>query len=439
MSLAPEEKTLYSAGGSKAQSEFDSGLQGFSTRAFRGLGVVTTEPFEVSDDQDSVQMLTRSTQVGEFYVMGPPTVKPNGKNEKHFMDILIYDEESDRHVRITWEQALDATCAGELPGGTVMGKKSNGTDNMTLTDWKAAAALWNALNKNGHDSKDLSKTGDKYDDLEPVYIVLARPFIEHLMHSAIVAVAGRDTGATLFGPADMQISANTQVKTIEGHYTGHFKSVVTKPQNVYVMRDVCCGGYVAGGNCSFFAKKKDGTYDLDTAGKAIMNRLSFYDDVAAKYPSMLAFPMAPSQWNSGSMDTVMSVTSRLLPWEVQQHGVSEHNSFPGGQEMFAQYANKLELNQIHYGEDMRANENMEFISQGSTNNALCFLGPHRKYNPFSKSAFELVPGQGHWGPDAIPGDARWRRGEAVSLKSARESMVSLEAAASSMLAFGARS
>ena len=37
----------------------------------------------------------------------------------------------------------------------------------------------------------------------PVEIVIARPFIEHLMLSAVVAVAGRDTGATLFGPADM--------------------------------------------------------------------------------------------------------------------------------------------------------------------------------------------------------------------------------------------
>ena len=40
----------------------------------------------------------------------------------------------------------------------------------------------------------------------------------------------------------------------------------------------------------------------------------------------------------------------------------------------------------------------------------------------------LVPGQGHFGPDAIPGDARWRRGESVSLKTARDSMVSLELA-----------
>jgi len=33
---------------------------------------------------------------------------------------------------------------------------------------------------------------------------------------------------------------------------------------------------------------------------------------------------------------------------------------------------------------------------------------------------------GHWGSDARPGDARWRRGEAVSMVSAREGMMSYE-------------
>merc|ERR1719502_2197050 len=92
------------------------------------------------------------------------------------------------------------------------------------------------------------------------------------------------------------------------------------------------------------------------------------------------------------------------------------------------------LKSIHFGEDMKATENMEFISQGSTNNALCFMGPHRKFNPYTKTFFDLTPGQGHFGPDAIPGDARWRRGESVSLKTARDSMVSLEVAAHSQLA-----
>lgn len=31
------------------QSAFDAGVEGFETRAFRGCGVVTSDPFEVSD------------------------------------------------------------------------------------------------------------------------------------------------------------------------------------------------------------------------------------------------------------------------------------------------------------------------------------------------------------------------------------------------------
>jgi len=141
---------------------------------------------------------------------------------------------------------------------------------------------------------------------------------------------------------------------------------------------------------------------------------------------MLSFPAHEGQFTSGQLDTVMSVTTRILPWEVT--GTSTHDSFPGGDAMYKVYANKLNLAQVHYGEDMKAAENQDFISQGSTNNATCFLGPHRKYDPFTKTFMSLTPGQGHFGPDAIPGDARWRRGESVSLKTARDAMTSLELA-----------
>ena len=51
----------------------------------------------------------------------------------------------------------------------------------------------------------------------------------------------------------------------------------------------------------------------------------------------------------------------------------------------------------------------------------------------------LAPGQGHFGPDAIPGDARWRRGESVSLKAARDSMTSLEIAQHAQMVYTQRS
>ena len=417
----------YEKGGPAAEARFEAGVAGFEARAFRGCGIMTSEPFEVSEDQDSVQMLTRNSQVGEFYVLQPPQVAPETGKEKFTCDVLIYDEESDRHVRVTWGQALKACCIGgaDVPTTVEMSHKTKVMANKSLAQWQEKAE---AILKYNEQEKDTAGGTVAYDTLDTdIRIVVARPFIEHLMHSVVMAVSGRDTGATLFGPADMQLSANTQVKTIEGHYTGHFKAVVTKPQNVLVMRDVACAGYVAGCNTLFFAQESGTqTFTLAEAAKNMMERLSFANDVGAKYASMLAFPCTAQQMESGHLDTVMSVTTRLLPWEVTSASGGDHNSFPGGQKVFEAYQNGLQLRSVHFGEDMKAAENQDFISQGSTNNATCFIGPHRLFDPFTRSFMNLVPGQGHFGPDAIPGDARWRRGESVSLKTARETMLPLE-------------
>jgi hypothetical protein len=196
------------------------------------------------------------------------------------------------------------------------------------------------------------------------------------------------------------------------------------------MRDIMCSGYVAGGNTRFFGAGPEGytagPADPENIKAGMEARLSFQNDNDGEYGSMIAF-CAPFG-DGAKRDQVISISDRLLPWEVNQNPTSKAY-FPGGDDNFRAVRTVLSLNTIHFGEDVRAAENMEFISQGSMNNSLCFVGPHRKYNPFSNQYHELVPGQGHFGPDAIPGDARWRRGEAVSLKAARDNMVSLEAAA----------
>jgi hypothetical protein len=365
---------------------------------------------------EAVQMLQRFSQVGEFYIMSPPTYAEDGT--KGACSVLIFDEESDRHVKISWAEALAACCYPEAlaasGGDAVIGKKKDGSD-MVLSEWKTAADTYAGL--------DASWVQATADGAEIACICIARPFIEHAMLSAVLAVSGGDTGATIFGPSDMQISANTSVKVIEGHYTGHFKAVVTKPQNVCVLKDIMSNGYRAGGNAQFFGKKTDGTYDPASVQEALMKRLNFDDANYVTLPSMLAFPMAGSQYEGGAMDTVMSVTTRLLPWEVTNQG---HDSFPGGPLMQKKYDEIFGLRAVHFGEDLRASENMEYMSQGSTNNSLCFLGPHRKFDGYSKHYSMLIPGMGHWGPDARPGDARWRRGESVSMVSARESMLTYE-------------
>lgn len=150
-------------------------------------------------------MLQRSTQVGEFYRMRAPAVPP--KEDNTFMyDIIIYDEEQDKHQHIRFLDAMEAA----LPADVVTAFNNKG-----VSPFGEGVTI------------DAVKTAVQAGTYIKAEIVVARPFIEHLMMSAVMTVSGRDTGATLFGPADMQISANTSVKTIEGHV----RSCRLKPPN----------------------------------------------------------------------------------------------------------------------------------------------------------------------------------------------------------------
>ena len=60
MALAPEQKLTYKEAGPAGVAAFEAGVAGQEARAFRGCGIFTSEPFEVSDDQDSVQMCVRA-------------------------------------------------------------------------------------------------------------------------------------------------------------------------------------------------------------------------------------------------------------------------------------------------------------------------------------------------------------------------------------------
>lgn len=474
LATAPEDKIKFIGGGERAVARFEDGVDGYVARNFRGLGVFQSMPFEVSEETGCVQMLERSVQVGEFYRMSPPPAWNKAKLlPANYMDIFIYDEERDQHKHITFRQALYASGAGadgfdikdmiKFPNIVEVLKEAYGVKELTLEG--LGNEQGNKMVEEVKRTMDAT-TGEMVlaramkaivafaaaDPLTvdivaavveagvwlPICITIARPFMEHLMLSAVVTVSGRDTGATLFGPADMQVSANTSVKTIEGHYTCHTKAVITKPQNVYVMRDIMCNGYVAGSNTRFFGLEHGKSSFNNPATptrvtQTLNERLSRNDDAGGEYASMLAFLTPYSEVEENSRDQVISISNRVLPWEVaHSHSGDSKAYFPGGDKGFDTYKS-WQLNQIHYGEDVRASESMSFITNGSVNNALCFIGPHRRYNPFTQNFYELVAGQGHFGPDAIPGDARWRRGEVVSQRSARNAMTSLEVAAQSQL------
>ena len=568
LALGPDEKLKYVEGGDRAVTRFEEGVKGLEAKAYRGLGVFQSQPYDQSDESQALQLLQRSTQVGEFYRMMPPeTWSKEYILPPAYMDIIIFDEEADKHTHITFEQAIAACCLNKTTESdplywkkvmfgskekyseykTEMGKIANlkyYSSDKSAADSLAQKALTEWLNKD----KDALTSEQEYDAvvkcvtsgvLMPVCIVIARPFIEHLTMSCIMAVSGSSTGATLFGPADsappngrpkqttpfptrafslhplhpphplpsllsllpfltfpfpcdrrsaphavlqcksrptrlsrpLRVrradaycsdpphrkpqTANCNLQTANcsrscrasshpsacfaGHYTCattrsdanhthkalgtllpcracsqastmrrcHTKAVIHNNRNVLVMRDIMMAGYKAGGNCRWFGTPPTSNdaknLKASDVQDGIQQRLQFVDDASGEYGSLMAFACPFKDEKTSARDQVISITDRLLPWEVGANSYPVKSYFPGGTAGYNAYRDQYGLNLIHYGEDVRSSENMDFMANGSTNNGLCFLGPHRRYNPWAQNFYELVPGQGHFGPDALPG------------------------------------
>lgn len=181
MNIGSNERIKFDTYGPKGPNQFDAGVAGFEASTFRGCGVFTSAPFDSGDESDAVQMLQRSSQVGEFYVVRTPDPPPaEEKDRKGMMDLVIYDEEKDTLVRIPFSK-LFKMAVTNVPGAANLVADGTQKYDGTLEEYETGA--------------------------KKCEIVVARPFIEHLMMSAVLTVAGRDTGATLYGPAGMRTSA----------------------------------------------------------------------------------------------------------------------------------------------------------------------------------------------------------------------------------------
>ena len=133
------------------------------------------------------------------------------------------------------------------------------------------------------------------------------------------------------------LGKHTGEATIEGHYTGHFKAVITKPQSapppirtfsmlahehplamadVLVMRDVRAAAMSRAATRRGSRRPRPAS-SLDAAATNIMKRLSFADDAGARYGSMLAYPAFDEQFRSGHLDT--DAQRRLSALFVARH------------------------------------------------------------------------------------------------------------------------
>jgi len=142
-------------------------------------------------------MLQRSTQVGEFYRMSAPRVWDTKKDlPPTYMDIVIYDEEHDKHVHITLLEALLAAGINQ-PRDATNPHDFFGVDNLTASDERVLMHMQGAQNYGASavaDIKNLLGSGvlgqaNAAQNIVtavtkgiwlPIELVIARPFIEHV-------------------------------------------------------------------------------------------------------------------------------------------------------------------------------------------------------------------------------------------------------------------
>lgn len=112
----------------------------------------------------------------------------------------------------------------------------------------------------------------------PVDIILTRPWMTYNMSSVVVMKAGTETGETIIGQQDFQMSSNTQDRTLEASYMYYGKAIVRKSRNVVVAPRVFCQGYVSGNNLKYLSeatldnevRQRSGVFESDESILALM-------------------------------------------------------------------------------------------------------------------------------------------------------------------------
>ena len=167
----------------------------------------------------------------------------------------------------------------------------------------------------------------------------------------------------------------------------HSKAVVTKPQNVFVMRDVLMNGYIGGGGTSMFS------HVPSDFNNQLVSRLSLDEEfMSGRVPAMFPIPV-PFDW---MQEDVVSISDRMLPWMTARSADHQFKSFPGGMAVYgAMAALGFKLDTVHHGEDKRSIASQEYMTNGTINNSICFLGPHRRQSDFLGGRYALVPGTTH--------------------------------------------
>ena len=88
----------------------------------------------------------------------------------------------------------------------------------------------------------------------PFDFVLARPYMTYNTSSAIMMLAGRETGEIVVGQQRFQMTSNIADRTLYGNFFYYGRAIVYKDRNVLVAPNIFIQDYVKGNNTTFIQK-----------------------------------------------------------------------------------------------------------------------------------------------------------------------------------------
>jgi len=216
--------------------------------------------------------------------------------------------------------------------------------------------------------QNITKMNDN-DIFVPLDVILTRPWMTYKMSSVIVMKAGKETGETIIGQQDFQMSSNTQDRTLEASYMYYGKAIVKKSRNVIVAPRVFCQGYISGNNTEYVT--------MDTIEKQISQRSGIFEG----RESLLSL-----------LVTVGGMTI-AKNW-IDIRGTNNNTgakTYHGSQEFYHKLLNIDDLEIASPTEDFIDYEDMAYAA-----NTICWLG-HIEYGDPTLKLVNL--NTGHLGPN----------------------------------------
>ena len=229
----------------------------------------------------------------------------------------------------------------------------------------------------------------------PFGFVLFRPQMTYSLGTGILTVAGATTGETLIGHTDFQLADNVVQKMHYGNLTMYLKSVVYKPNQVFLADNLFSGDYI-GGNDTSMNDVHSIFSDAQSAKKSIYTCLVPLPTYGAKGSDEYMIEPPNPMDCTGAFSSSRGYL-RALDNENQSNGRKHYATARFYQAMYG-WTNSV------------IDEDGHFQTSNHSWNTVCFQDHQSIYSVKGRDYSVTIMNTGHWGSSVYPGCGRVRRG-----------------------------